>query len=46
MEPTPEQTIPKTSETIVLSMVEAPDTGGLKDRPGWVKKQVIEKQVN
>lgn len=37
MEPTPEQTTPKSAETIVLSMVEAP-TGPGTERPGWVEE--------
>ncbi|MDI9866619.1 hypothetical protein QM480_19920 [Flectobacillus sp. DC10W] len=37
MEPTPEQTTPKTAETIVLSMVEAPAGPGV-ERPGWVEE--------
>ncbi|MDI9874753.1 hypothetical protein [Flectobacillus rivi] len=37
MEPTPEQTTPKSAETIVLSMVEAPEGPGT-ERPGWVEE--------
>lgn len=37
MEPTPEQTTPKSAETIVLSMVEAPAGPGV-ERPGWVEE--------